>query len=33
MSAKVLEEILEEVLPAPDEEVIDPQIPQITQIM
>ncbi len=33
MSAKLLEEILEDVLPAPDEEVIDQQVPQITQIM
>ena len=31
MSAKLIEEILEEVLP--EEEVLDPQIPQITQIM
>ena len=31
MSAKLIEEILEDVLP--EEEVVDPQIPQITQIM
>ena len=31
MSAKLLEEILEDVLP--EEEMTDPQIPQITQIM
>ena len=33
MSAKLLEEILEEVLPEPEEELTYPQIPQITQIM
>ncbi len=31
ISAKLIEEILEDVLP--EEEVVDPQIPQITQIM
>ena len=31
MSAKLIEEILEDVLP--EDEVVDPQIPQITQIM
>ncbi|HKG78169.1 MAG TPA: hypothetical protein VKA78_02090 [Pyrinomonadaceae bacterium] len=31
MSAKLIEEILQDVLP--EEEVLDPQIPQITQIM
>jgi hypothetical protein len=33
MSAKLIEEILEDILPEAEEEASNPQIPQITQIM